>query len=111
MTALRLATFVMVATAVAVAAVVVGGGNGGVLVLPYLLVVPGLAMSLHMGAMEPEFRALVSVAASCVIGTVVSGVLLLTGHWSTSIAFFVIAGVSTVAAVTHRWVRAPDRLH
>lgn len=91
---------IVAATVGAAIAVAVGGdGGGGLLVLAYLLTVPGLAATLHMGPMSLEARSLVTVAASCVIGAVVAGVLLYLDQWSPRLGFGVIAGLALLAGI------------
>ena len=77
----------------------------GPLMLAALLVVPGLAASFSMGPMTAEMRALVSVAASGALLTVLAAAMLLVGGWSPGVAF------AAVAAVTIGCVLFPVRPH
>ncbi len=93
--------FVLLATAVAQVLLTVDGtGNARITVLFYLLVVPGLAATQHMGPMGGEARALIAVAGSITLGAVVSGALVLTNLWSPEAGFEIIAGIVLVSALT-----------
>mgnify|MGYP001813924611 FL=1 len=61
-----------------------------------LLVAPGLAASLAMGAMSIEARALVSIAGSAALLTVVSMVMALLGWWSPSAGLWICSVVALV---------------
>jgi hypothetical protein len=77
----------------------VHGALAGTATLAFIAVAPGVALSLHMGPMAREARALVSVVGSAAVGALVSVALLYAGLWSGRGSFFCIAVVTQAAAV------------
>ena len=105
-----LAIGVIVAALGAVFAVAVGldGPVRAVLTIPFLLLGPGLAVSLSMGPMTAPSRLLVAVTGSVAATTLVSLLLLFTGVWSAGLGVALLAAVAIAIAL--RPLRAPTRL-
>ena len=83
----------------AMVAVDLRGALPGAATLAFIVLAPGLALSLHMGPMAGEARLLISAVGSAAVGAVMSVALLYTGLWSGRLGFFCIAAVTQAAAV------------
>ncbi len=111
MIAVRPVALGLIAAALAaVLAVVVdvGGPVRALLTVPFLLLGPGLAISLPMGPMAGASRVLVAVAGSVAATTLVSLLLLLTGVWSAGLGVGLLAVIVVSIAVLQ--LRDPSRL-
>jgi hypothetical protein len=91
--------------AVVVVAVDLPGTLGGLVVLAFVLLGPGLAGTLLMGPMAGEARVLASLAGSVALGVVVSVAMALTDTWST------LLGVAALALFTQTCVIVALRRH
>jgi len=73
------------------------------LALPYLLAVPGLAwLSGSAGNLNPMDQAIVSVALTLAMETVLGTLLLMCGQWSTRLAFGMLLA-ATIAGLACTW--------
>lgn len=96
---LRLAIVAVTVAAGVAAAVDLTAVVRGPLMVAALLVAPGLAASFSMGPMSVEMRALVSVAASGALLTVLAAAMLSVGAWSPGAAFAAVAAVTIGCAL------------
>jgi len=76
----------------------VDGPVAGAVSLVFVLVAPGLALSLPMGPMSVEARLLVSVAGSAALATVTALLLLAAGRWSGGLGLAVLATIVILLA-------------
>jgi hypothetical protein len=82
---------------------------GRLLVLAFLLLGPGAALSLHLGPLAPEVRALVSVIGSLSIATLSSLALIYIDLWSPELGVAAIALIAQTLVIAAPWYRAPRR--
>lgn len=71
----------------------------GIVVLVFLLLGPGFALTLLMGPMHAEARLLASVAGSVALGTLTSLALLAAGMWSGLLGVAILAAFTQVCVV------------
>lgn len=84
------------------------GPVAGAVSLVFVLVAPGLALSLPMGPMSPEARVLVSIVGSAALATVTSLLLLATGWWSGGLGLAVLATIVILLAGRALRQNSPD---
>lgn len=79
--------------------------TSGLIVLTFLLVAPGLAMSLHLGPMGIEARALVTIVGSVATATLTALAMISADAWSSDLGVAAVALVTQLTVVLAMWRR------